>query len=147
MYHDHTWLQDIEFTVENRMLFILETRTAKRTAQASVCAAVMMVKEKLITEREAMLRIDAQQMDFFLHPMIDTERGRLYLVYTPLLGVSSLRVAHLVMWYNPNRMMWLVFHGCLQIFLLLCLLQLTRTTQWCVSACCAVVRPHLPVLQ
>ena len=53
----------------------MESRSAKRTARASVCIGVSMVKEKLITEREALLRIDPQQMDYFLHPMIDTERG------------------------------------------------------------------------
>lgn len=70
--HGH---QDIELTVENRHLWILETRTAKRTPQASVRAAVDMVKEKLITEREALLRIDPNQMDFFVHPTIDTDQG------------------------------------------------------------------------
>jgi pyruvate,orthophosphate dikinase len=66
-------VQDIEFTVENGQLFILQTRNAKRTAIASVKIAVSMVKEKLITEREALKRIDASQMDYFLHPMIDPE--------------------------------------------------------------------------
>ena len=71
-FHD---MQDIEFTVENRKLWILETRTAKRTPQAAVRIAVDMVKERLITEREALLRIDPNQMDFFLHPTIDTKQG------------------------------------------------------------------------
>lgn len=66
-------MQDIEFTVENGQLYILQTRTAKRTAIASVKIAVSMVKEKLITEREALKRIDASQMDYFIHPMIDPE--------------------------------------------------------------------------
>lgn len=64
-------MQDIEFTVENGVLFILQTRRGKRTAMASVKIAVAMVEEKLITERDALMRIDAYQMDFFLHPMID----------------------------------------------------------------------------
>ena len=68
-------IQNIEFTVENKVLFILETRAAKRTAQASVCVAVEMVKERMITEREALLRIDASQMDFFLHQMLDYNQG------------------------------------------------------------------------
>ena len=58
------------------MLYVLETRSAKRTARASVCVAVSMVKEKLITEREALLRIDPQQIEFFLHPMIDHDHGK-----------------------------------------------------------------------
>jgi pyruvate,orthophosphate dikinase len=67
--------QDIEFTVENKVLYILETRTAKRTAHASVCVAVDMVREKIITEREALVRIDPSQMDYFLHPMLDYQQG------------------------------------------------------------------------
>jgi hypothetical protein len=67
--------QDIEFTVENKELFILQTRTAKRTARAGVSIAVDMVKERLISEREALLRIDAGQMDFYLHAMIEKEFG------------------------------------------------------------------------
>lgn len=64
-------MQDIEFTIENGVLFILQTRRGKRTAIASVRIAVSMVQEKLITERDALMRIDPYQMDFFLHPMID----------------------------------------------------------------------------
>lgn len=70
--------QVIEFTVEDRHLWILETRTAKRTPQAAVRAAVDMVQEKLITEREALLRLEPDQMDFFLHPTIDTKQGMPY---------------------------------------------------------------------
>ena len=57
------------------MLFLLQSFTAKRTARAAVCVAVSMVKEKLITEREALLRIDPHQMQYFLHPMIDPTYG------------------------------------------------------------------------
>lgn len=64
-------VQDLEFTVENGQLFILQTRTAKRTAHAAVRIAVSLVDEKLITEREALMRIEASQMDFFMHPMVD----------------------------------------------------------------------------
>jgi pyruvate,orthophosphate dikinase len=67
--------QDIEFTVQSGKLFILQTRTGKRTARAGVRIAVEMVREGLITEREALLRLDAKQMDFFLHPMIDPAVG------------------------------------------------------------------------
>eukprot|EP01032_Pedospumella_encystans_P030407 gene30407-34325_t len=70
-FHD---MQEIEFTVENRLFWILESRTAKRTPQAAVKVAVDMVKEKLITEREALLRVDPNQMDFFLLPTIDTNQ-------------------------------------------------------------------------
>lgn len=57
--------------MENGVLHILQTRSAKRSAQAAVTMAVDMVREKLITEREAILRIDPTQMDSFLHPMVD----------------------------------------------------------------------------
>jgi len=63
--------QDVEFTVENGILHILQTRTAKRSAPAAIAMAVAMVKEKLITEREAILRLDPKQMDALLHPMVD----------------------------------------------------------------------------
>lgn len=64
-------MQDIEFTVQNGNLYILQTRSGKRTPRAAVRIAVSMVQENLITEREALLRLDAEQMNFFLHPMID----------------------------------------------------------------------------
>eukprot|EP00600_Ochromonadales_sp_CCMP1393_P015311 CAMPEP_0175033100 /NCGR_PEP_ID=MMETSP0005-20121125/21801_1 /TAXON_ID=420556 /ORGANISM="Ochromonas sp., Strain CCMP1393" /LENGTH=843 /DNA_ID=CAMNT_0016293659 /DNA_START=19 /DNA_END=2546 /DNA_ORIENTATION=+ len=64
-------MQDIEFTVENGELYVLETRPAKRTARAAVRIAVEMVEEGLLTEREALLRFDPNQMDYFLNPVID----------------------------------------------------------------------------
>jgi len=64
-------MQEIEFTVENGVLFLLESRNGKRTAKAALTIAVAMVTEKLLNEREALLRIDPLQMDYFLHPMID----------------------------------------------------------------------------
>jgi pyruvate,orthophosphate dikinase len=64
-------IQDIEFTVEDGELFLLQTRTAKRTAAAAVKAAVAMVDEGLISREEAVARIDPGQLDQLLHPMID----------------------------------------------------------------------------
>jgi pyruvate,orthophosphate dikinase len=64
-------VQDIEFTVEDNELYLLQTRSAKRTAAAAVKAAVDMVDEGLITREEAVLRIDPQQLDQLLHPMLD----------------------------------------------------------------------------
>lgn len=63
--------QDIEFTVEKGILYILQTRTAKRSPRAAVKIAVDMVREGKITEREALMRVDAYQLDFFLHDMVD----------------------------------------------------------------------------
>lgn len=57
--------------MESCVLYILETRPAPRTADASAAIAISMVEENLITEREALLRIDAKQVQQFLHPIID----------------------------------------------------------------------------
>ncbi len=65
--------QDIEFTIEEGKLWLLQTRDAKRTAQAEVRIAVDMVEEGLITRRDALLRVKAEQLDFFLHPQLNTE--------------------------------------------------------------------------
>ncbi|MBA3476705.1 MAG: pyruvate, phosphate dikinase [Actinobacteria bacterium] len=64
-------MQDIEFTVEEGVLFLLQTRSAKRTAAAALRAAVEMVEEGLISKEEAVARIDPAQLDQLLHPMID----------------------------------------------------------------------------
>ncbi len=64
-------MQDIEFTVEDGKLFLLQTRSAKRTAAAALKAAVDMVDEGLITREEAVVRIDPGQLDHLLHPRID----------------------------------------------------------------------------
>lgn len=62
---------DIEFTVEDGKLYILQTRVGKRTAAAAIKIAVDMVKEKLIDKKTAILRIDPEQLEHLLHPMID----------------------------------------------------------------------------
>src|SRR6185437_5337622 len=64
-------MQDIEFTVEEGRLYLLQTRSAKRTAAASLKAAVSMVDEGLISREEAVARIDPKQLDQLLHPMLD----------------------------------------------------------------------------
>jgi len=64
-------VQDVEFTVEGGTLWILQTRTAKRTAAAAVAIAVDMVREKMITKEEAILRVDPQQIYHLLLPRFD----------------------------------------------------------------------------
>jgi pyruvate,orthophosphate dikinase len=64
-------LQDVEFTVEEGKLYLLQTRTGKRTAAAALRIAVDMVDEGLISRDEAVARIDPGQLDQLLHPMID----------------------------------------------------------------------------
>ena len=66
-------MQDVEFTVEDGRLYLLQTRSAKRTATAALKAAVSMVDEGLITREEAVARIDPGQLDQLLHPMIDPD--------------------------------------------------------------------------
>ncbi|MBW6470773.1 MAG: pyruvate, phosphate dikinase [Methanosarcinaceae archaeon] len=69
--HHFKDMQDIEFTIENNKLFMLQTRNGKRTAAAAVKIAVDMVDEKLIDKNTALLRIEPEQIDQLLHPMID----------------------------------------------------------------------------
>lgn len=65
-------IQTIEFTIESGVLYVLETRSAYRTAEAAAHIACAMVRENFITEREALLRVDAVQMQNYLHGAIDT---------------------------------------------------------------------------
>ena len=64
-------MQDIEFTVERGKLYMLQTRIGKRTAAAAVKIAIDMVREKLITKGEAILRVKPEQLDQLLHPCLD----------------------------------------------------------------------------
>lgn len=66
-------MQDMEFTIEKGKLYLLQTRTGKRTAKAAIKIAVDMVDEGLISKEEAVLRVDPSQLDQLLHPMIDPE--------------------------------------------------------------------------
>jgi pyruvate,orthophosphate dikinase len=70
-------MQDIEFTIEDGKLWLLQTRDGKRTAQAAVRIAVDMADEDLITRKEAVRRIEPSQIDFFLHPQLDPDARRL----------------------------------------------------------------------
>jgi pyruvate,orthophosphate dikinase len=64
-------MQDIEFTVEEGRLYLLQTRSGQRTAKAAIRIAVDMVGERLISREEAVLRVDPAQLDQLLHPMLD----------------------------------------------------------------------------
>ena len=76
-------MQDVEFTVEKNKLWILQTRSGKRTAKSAIKIAVDMVKEKLISKKEALLRIDPSSLDNLLHPSID-ETNNLKVIATGL---------------------------------------------------------------
>jgi pyruvate, orthophosphate dikinase len=67
----YTDMQDIEFTIERGTLYMLQTRTGKRTAAAAVKCAVDMVNEKLIDSKTAVSRVEPEQLDQLLHPMFD----------------------------------------------------------------------------
>ncbi len=66
-------MQDMEFTVEDGNLYFLQTRNGKRTAAAALKIAVDLVKEKLITKEEALLRVEAKSLDSLLHPTFSQE--------------------------------------------------------------------------
>jgi pyruvate,orthophosphate dikinase len=72
-------MQDIEFTVENNKLWMLQTRSGKRTAKAAIKIAVDMVKEKLISKKEAILRIDSNTLDTLLHPTLDEKVKKVFI--------------------------------------------------------------------
>ena len=67
-------MQDMEFTIENGKLYFLQTRNGKRTATAALQIAVDLVNEGMITEKEAVLRVEPNQLDQLLHPNFDTEK-------------------------------------------------------------------------
>jgi pyruvate, orthophosphate dikinase len=69
-------MQDIEFTIQNQKLWMLQTRNGKRTAAAAVRIAVDMVKQGLITKEEALMRIDPASLDQLLHPTLDPKAKR-----------------------------------------------------------------------
>jgi pyruvate,orthophosphate dikinase len=66
-------MQDVEFTIEKEKLWMLQTRDGKRTAQAAVRIAVEMAEEGLISQKEAVMRVTPDQVDFFLHPQFSLE--------------------------------------------------------------------------
>ena len=65
-------MQDMEFTIERGKLFMLQTRSGKRTAAAAIRIACDLIDEGMITEKEALLQIDAKTLDMLLHPTFDT---------------------------------------------------------------------------
>ncbi len=69
-------MQDIEFTIQEGKLYILQTRNGKRTAAAAVRVAVELVKEKMLTKDQALLRVDPKQLDQLLHPTFDPKQKK-----------------------------------------------------------------------
>jgi pyruvate,orthophosphate dikinase len=73
-------VQDVEFTVERGTLWMLQTRDAKRSAQAAVRLAVEMAEEGLISREEAVMRVSPEQVDFFLHPQFNVSSRKAAIV-------------------------------------------------------------------
>ncbi len=74
-------MQDLEFTIQESKLYLLQTRNGKRTAKAALKIATDMVKEKLITQQEAILRLDATQCEQVLHPQFDPQAPKTHLAW------------------------------------------------------------------
>ena len=81
-------MQDMEFTIERGELFILQTRNGKRTAQAALKIAIDMVEEGLLTEQEAILKVEPKSLDALLHPTFDPEALKAAEVITQGLNAS-----------------------------------------------------------
>ncbi len=104
-YHD---MQDIEFTVEEGKLWMLQTRSGKRTAKAALKIAVDMVSEGVIGEEEAVGRIDPMQLDTLLHPMLDPDAART-IIATGLPASPGAAVGEIV--FNSDEAERLVAQG------------------------------------
>ena len=74
-------MQDIEFTIENGKLYLLQTRNGKRTARAAIEIAVDMVNEGLITRKETVANVDVKSIDQLLHPNFKEEALELSLIH------------------------------------------------------------------
>ncbi|MEG1066989.1 MAG: PEP/pyruvate-binding domain-containing protein, partial [Erysipelotrichaceae bacterium] len=66
-------MQDIEFTIEKEKLYILQTRNGKRTSKAAINIAVDLVEDNIIDEKEAIMRVEANQLDQLLHPNFESK--------------------------------------------------------------------------
>ncbi len=90
-------VQDFEFTIQEGKLFMLQTRNGKRTGAAAVKFAVDMVKEELITTRQAVMRVEPQHLDQLLHPVIDPgTKSKLKLLTTGLPASPGAAVGQIV---------------------------------------------------
>ncbi len=98
--NDYKDMQDIEFTVQEGTLYILQTRTGKRTVQAAINIAVDMVNDGIISKEEALVRIQADQLDQMLHTRIDPE-AKLNIIAKGLPASPGAASGHVV--FNANE--------------------------------------------
>jgi pyruvate, orthophosphate dikinase len=104
-------MQDMEFTIEEGKLWILQTRDGKRTAAAEVRIAVDMVEEGLITKREAVARVKPDQVDFFLHPQFDTAALKATVPFAMGLNVSPGAAVGMIAFDADTAEQWVKEHG------------------------------------
>ncbi|MCA9921008.1 MAG: pyruvate, phosphate dikinase, partial [Anaerolineales bacterium] len=104
-------MQDMEFTIEEGKLWLLQTRDGKRTAQAEVRIAVDMVEEGLITKKEAVSRVRPDQVDFFLHPQFDLEALKTTHPFATGLNVSPGAAVGMVAFDADTAEDWVKQHG------------------------------------
>ena len=98
-------MQDFEFTIQDGKLYMLQTRNGKRTGPAAVRVAVEMVEEGLITKKEAVLRVDPQQLDQLLHPVFDpASLKKLTKLATGIAGIARRGGRHASS--SPPMMRW-----------------------------------------
>ena len=81
-------MQDMEFTIENGKLFMLQTRNGKRTAAAAIKIAIALVKEGLLTKEEAIMKVEPNQLNSLLHPQFDADELKKGVVITTALAAS-----------------------------------------------------------
>jgi pyruvate, orthophosphate dikinase len=101
-------MQDFEFTIEEGKLFMLQTRTGKRSASAAIKIAMDMIKEKLITKQETILRIETEKMNELLHPIIDPQ-AKYEILTKGLKGAPGAAVGQVV--FDPDVAVELNEHG------------------------------------
>src|SRR5436305_5473643 len=89
-------MQDFEFTIQEGRLYMLQTRNGKRTGRAAVRVAIDMVNEKLITEQEAIFRVDPNQLYDFLVPRLDEKSGKVEVLATGLPASPGAAVGQIV---------------------------------------------------
>ena len=94
-------MQDMEFTIENGKLYMLQTRNGKRTAAAALKVAVDLVDEGMIDEKEAVCRVDPKQLDALLHPTFDAEALKKAQVVGK--GLAASPVPPAAAWCSPPR--------------------------------------------
>ena len=99
-------MQDIEFTIQNNKLFILQTRTGKRTAKAAIKIAMDMLAACKITKKQAILRVDPNSLDQLLHPMFDPKEKAKAEVLTKGLPASPGAAMGQIVFTTPDAEKW-----------------------------------------